>query len=564
MMREYGYRGKDMLSDVQFRAIVENSPTMIRRAGIDARCDYFNATWLQFTGRTMQMEMGEGWLSGVHPQDANRVRDTFLAAFNKREPFEIEYRLKRYDGKYRWINDRGVPLVHLNTTFGGYVGSCIDVTERAGGNAIRKITSNLVRNQIALLRQKELLDGMLESLEFPFFSVDGQYLYTCFNSSHRKEMKTLFGVDIHKGMNILDCHAIPADRAKVKESLDSVMTGKSLVVRGEAGNDAENRKTYLIFHGPVLGKDGRVTGVSVFAQDITGQAKAQEEAENNDKRYRQLLEKEQKGYDRRRRSALMNDYLGKRIDEPVFGEMAKTMGLDFGKGPYWCSVLCFGDKTRSVATELENKKYCLIDNMQNDPDCVAWEIPAGIGLLCRMRENAKDPYAEIVSKVKALLGIWNERCQLDGARCGVSFTTEWTKSLQELFAQAMAAAEFGPVIRPGQQVVAWPDLGWVQFLVKDLQSCQTHQFVFEQLGPLLQMKRRESRTALLETLEIILTEESVEAVAKKMQIHPQTVRYRRRLMERMLGARVDSKEKATNMLIAVKILALQRQARSGY
>lgn len=552
-----------MLSDVQFRAIVESSPTMIWRAGIDARCDYFNATWLQFTGRTMQQEIGEGWLSGVHPKDAKRVKEHFLAAFNKREPFEMEYRLKRYDGNYRWINDTGVPLVHLNATFGGYVGSCIDVTEKVGGNAIRKITSNLVRSQIILLRQKELLDGILESLEFPFFSVDNRYQYTSFNSSHRKAMKTLFGVDIHKGMNILECHAIPEDRAKVKDSLDEVLTGKTLVVRGDAGNDADNRKTFMIFHSPVWGKEGQVMGVSVFAQDITGETKAQAEAENNEKRYLQLLEKEQKGYDRRRRSALMNDYLGKRIDESVFVEMTKTMGLDIGKGPYWCAVLRLVDNKRSAA-EIENKKYCLIDMLQDESECIAWEIPAGIGLICKMREVSKDAYSEIVPKVRAILMIWSEQCQVYGIRSGVSFTTEWTKGLHELYSQAMSAAEFGLVIRPEQEVVAWSDLGWVQFLVKDLQSSHTQQYVYEQLGPLLQMKRRESSAALLETLEVILSEESVEAVAKKMQIHPQTVRYRRRLMERLLGIKVDSKEKATNLLVAVKILALQKQAHGRY
>jgi PAS domain S-box-containing protein len=103
---------------------------MIWRAGLDARCDYFNHTWLAFTGRTAEQEMGDGWAEGVHADDLQRCIAHYLDHFHRREAFEMEYRLRRYDGVYRWIFDRGVPFSDDNGAFAGFIGSCVDVEER--------------------------------------------------------------------------------------------------------------------------------------------------------------------------------------------------------------------------------------------------------------------------------------------------------------------------------------------------------------------------------------------------------------------------------------------------
>lgn len=117
------------LPDDQYRLLVEAAPTLVWRAGLDAKCDYFNATWLSFTGRTLEQELGDGWAEGVHPDDLQRCLDVYLVAFAARRPFEMEYRLRRHDGVYRWIFDRGVPF-HVGGEFGGFIGSCVDVHER--------------------------------------------------------------------------------------------------------------------------------------------------------------------------------------------------------------------------------------------------------------------------------------------------------------------------------------------------------------------------------------------------------------------------------------------------
>ena len=113
-----------------YLSVLENFPALIWRAGLDTRCDYFNRTWLDFTGRTLEQEQGDGWTSGVHPEDLQRCVDTYLENFGKRQPFAMEYRLRRHDGVYCWILDVGRPFIDFNGEFIGYLGACFDVSER--------------------------------------------------------------------------------------------------------------------------------------------------------------------------------------------------------------------------------------------------------------------------------------------------------------------------------------------------------------------------------------------------------------------------------------------------
>ncbi|MDA3863676.1 MAG: PAS domain-containing protein [Deltaproteobacteria bacterium] len=124
-----------MLTLSEYQALIEQAPILIWRANKDSLCDYFNERWLAFRGRTMEQELGNGWAKGVHPEDLDRCLKIFQDSFKKQEIFEMEYRLMRYDGIYRWIFDRGVPFYKDNGEFAGYIGSCIDVTERVDAQA---------------------------------------------------------------------------------------------------------------------------------------------------------------------------------------------------------------------------------------------------------------------------------------------------------------------------------------------------------------------------------------------------------------------------------------------
>jgi PAS domain S-box-containing protein len=118
------------LSPNEYQILLEQAPMLIWRANTSAECDYFNDRWLQFRGRRMDQECGNQWAEGVHPEDLQHCLATYREAFEKRQSFEMEYRLQRHDGEYRWILDRGAPFFGKNHEFLGYIGSCIDVTDR--------------------------------------------------------------------------------------------------------------------------------------------------------------------------------------------------------------------------------------------------------------------------------------------------------------------------------------------------------------------------------------------------------------------------------------------------
>jgi PAS domain S-box-containing protein len=103
---------------------------LIWMSGPDRLCNYFNQPWLKFTGRPLEAELGNGWSEGVHPEDFKNCLDIYTRAFDLREPFEMEYRLRRHDGEYRWLLDKGVPRLNLDGSFAGYIGSCLDITDR--------------------------------------------------------------------------------------------------------------------------------------------------------------------------------------------------------------------------------------------------------------------------------------------------------------------------------------------------------------------------------------------------------------------------------------------------
>jgi two-component system, sensor histidine kinase PdtaS len=115
-------------SEARFRTMADCAPVMLWMASTAARCEFFNRGWLEFTGRSIEQEIGPGWAEGVHPEDFQRCMEIFLAGFVMRQSFSMEYRLARHDGEYRWILDQGVPRFAPDGSFAGFIGSCIDIT----------------------------------------------------------------------------------------------------------------------------------------------------------------------------------------------------------------------------------------------------------------------------------------------------------------------------------------------------------------------------------------------------------------------------------------------------
>ena len=116
-------------SEERFRNMADTARVMIWVADADKSCTFFNRSWLAFTGRTIEQELGEGWAVNLHPDDMDSFLDAYSSSFQERRNFQVETRLRRADGQYRWVLCTGVPRFAPHGTFAGYIGSCIDVTE---------------------------------------------------------------------------------------------------------------------------------------------------------------------------------------------------------------------------------------------------------------------------------------------------------------------------------------------------------------------------------------------------------------------------------------------------
>ncbi len=123
-------QGEARESEERFRITANSAPVMIWMAGTDKLCDWFNQSWLAFTGRTLEEEVGNGWTEGVHRDDLARCLDVYTGSFDARREFTMEYRLRRHDGEYRWLLDHGGPRYAPDGGFEGYIGTCLDITDR--------------------------------------------------------------------------------------------------------------------------------------------------------------------------------------------------------------------------------------------------------------------------------------------------------------------------------------------------------------------------------------------------------------------------------------------------
>ena len=116
-------------SEERFRTMADTAPAMIWVSGPYKLCTFVNKRWLDFTGRTMEQELGDGWGENVHPEDLHRCLDNYSSSFDARRSFQLEYRVRRADGEYRWVLDNGVPRFEPDGRFAGYIGSCLDITD---------------------------------------------------------------------------------------------------------------------------------------------------------------------------------------------------------------------------------------------------------------------------------------------------------------------------------------------------------------------------------------------------------------------------------------------------
>lgn len=196
----------------KFDTLANASPALIWTSGLDKNCDWFNRRWLDFTGRTIEQEKGNGWAEGVHPKDLEHCLSTYVSAFDARQPFAMEYRLLRHDGEYRWLLNQGLPRYDANREFIGYIGSCMDITEEK--HVRDKLNVSEQRLRLALQAAEQ---GMFDlNLESGAAIVSPEYpLMLGYDPDTFRETNTAWLERLH-----------PDDRERVEQTYHRYITGE--------------------------------------------------------------------------------------------------------------------------------------------------------------------------------------------------------------------------------------------------------------------------------------------------------------------------------------------------
>jgi PAS domain S-box-containing protein len=154
-------------SEDRFRSMADGAPVLLWMSGQDGLCTFFNQTWLRFTGRPLERELGNGWAEGVHPEDFQHCMHVYMSAFVERQSFGMTYRLRRADGQYRWLLDQGHPRFAPGGAFMGYIGSCVDVSEEiAARAALDRLNEDLEGHVRRRTAQLEAANRELEAFAY--------------------------------------------------------------------------------------------------------------------------------------------------------------------------------------------------------------------------------------------------------------------------------------------------------------------------------------------------------------------------------------------------------------
>ena len=260
-------------SKSRFRWSADTTPVLLWGAGTDKLCTYFNKPWLHFTGRSLDSELGNGWAEGVHPEDLQRCLDTYTQSFDRRGEFSMEYRLRRYDGEYRWVLDIGVPRFDQDGSFVGYIGIAVDVTDR------KPLEETLRESEARFL-------DLAEQSRTTHWEVDPQGLFTYV--SHVSEASWGYRPDEVVGrMHFYDLHpeeGHEAFKAAVFAVVERKQPFRDVV---HAIETKDRRIAWGSSNGiPLLNADGTLGGYRGSCTDITERKRAEEALRASEERLR--------------------------------------------------------------------------------------------------------------------------------------------------------------------------------------------------------------------------------------------------------------------------------------
>ena len=270
MVQNYNAQLEQRLQEGEqhFRLIADTAPVLIWTSGTDKLRTYFNKPWLDFTGRSIEEEFGNGWAENLHPKDLQKCLLTYTRAFDLREPFRMEYRLRRRDGEYCWILDIGAPRFNQDGSFAGYIGVGVDVHDR------RAAEEKLGEYEKAI-----------EGVDAVVTVIDRQYRYRLANRTHLS-MHGLTKEQVlgHHAREVL--HSVFDD---LKPKLDECFGGNIARFETKVTFPEIGERDLAVSFFPVNGPNG-IDRLACIGHDITERKRAEEALRKSDESLRLAIE----------------------------------------------------------------------------------------------------------------------------------------------------------------------------------------------------------------------------------------------------------------------------------
>jgi PAS domain S-box-containing protein len=255
-------------SEARFHTMADTAPVMIWMADTDTLCTFFNKGWLDFTGRTLEQELGNGWTEGVHREDFDHCLENYVNSFNARQEFTMEYRLRRHDGEYCWVQDHGVPRFESDGKFVGYIGTAIDITESK-------------RAEKTLEKEREFLRQVIDIVPNFIFAKDREGRFTLVNQA----VADAYGTTVEDLIGKTDADFNP-NRDEVESfhrmDLEVIDTLKERFIPEEHLTDAQGNVRWLqTVKRPIVDKDGSANQILGSSTDITQRKQAESDLQHN-------------------------------------------------------------------------------------------------------------------------------------------------------------------------------------------------------------------------------------------------------------------------------------------
>lgn len=414
-------------SEERFRVLADTAPVLIWQSGKDKLCTYFNKPWLDFTGRTLEQELGNGWAEGIHPEDLQRCLDTYTQSFDRREKFRMEYRLRHRDGEYRWILDVGVPRFDEDRSFAGYIGIGVDVNERK-------------RVEERLRESEARYEQLAEQSRITHWEVDPQGLFT-YVSPVSQASWGYRPDEVVGRMHFYNLHP-EGGREAFKAAVFAVVERKQPfrdVVHAVEGKDG--RISWGSTNGiPLLNADGTLRGYRGSCTDITERKQAEEALSGMS---RKLIEAHEQERTR----------IGRDLHDDIVQRLA-LLAIELEE---------IQKDVPDPATELGRR----IGDLQNQTA----QITSDVQLLSHQLHSSKLEYLGIVGAIKSFCKEFGEhqRLEIDFQSHDIpaALPTELSLSLFRVLQEALRNATKHSGVK-SFEVKLWGSAGDIHLTVSDL------------------------------------------------------------------------------------------------